>query len=357
MKKRTKLITIIVSIVIVIVGGLTLLRKIEVDAVVSGYLFTRFDECSRGPLADRATCHSDFLQSLGGLDACIKQFRASDNSLGVRAVRFFGRIDSIKNIDEPALECNEMYAISTGSIQQCEHLNSRTAKLCVGMVTNSLLNTQLLDQCPKLSDNNLKPLCYSRPFLTYVRALTPEEQQRFCKEAKDIIWASEDTNARFATLCNPQQQASEPVAFTKNDQLFTVSTKEFSVADQFSAASLAAQSQECGTNLPQKHFENLMALYANDKGKEYVFQYNRKTQEPNVWTVRVIPNKPGYAILGDFQKDFSICAAGGDHYPSLLSSQYLLFISSCGTGFDDSSGLPHGCDLVRKFVEPTLKIE
>jgi hypothetical protein len=60
--------------------------------------------------------------------------------------------------------------------------------------------------------------------------------------------------------------------------------------------------------------------------------------------------------MSKFAGDFSICSAGGDLYPMQATTSNLLFTMSCGTGFDDDSGKPHGCDAVRTFVEPTLKL-
>mgnify|MGYP006916424689 CR=1 FL=1 len=32
-------------------------------------------------------------------------------------------------------------------------------------------------------------------------------------------------------------------------------------------------------------------------------------------------------------------------------------MSSCGTGFDDGSGRPLGCDLIQEFVQPTIRVQ
>ena len=93
---------------------------------------------------------------------------------------------------------------------------------------------------------------------------------------------------------------------------------------------------------------------SSDKGHIYKISYTGQTQGSGIWKITVIPNKLGYRNLDEFKNDFDLCYAGGDEYPTLISENYLLFVSSCGTGFDDGSGLPHGCDMVRKSIEPTI---
>jgi hypothetical protein len=63
-----------------------------------------------------------------------------------------------------------------------------------------------------------------------------------------------------------------------------------------------------------------------------------------------------YATIDSVKKDFDQCYAGGDMYPTAMNSKWLLFVNSCGTGFDDGSGKPNGCQEVRTIVEPTLKL-
>jgi len=151
---------------------------------------------------------------------------------------------------------------------------------------------------------------------------------------------------------------SEPLTYSKNDQLFTVSKKVIKILDKFTASGLMNQSQECGTNRTEQYFNSLLAKFTNtDRGIEYNFQYRGQTQDSGVWTVTIIPNRPGYNNATNFKADFDICAAGGDLYPESVSQNYLLFVSACGTGYDDGSGRPHGCDVVREFVEPTLKLQ
>ncbi len=79
-------------------------------------------------------------------------------------------------------------------------------------------------------------------------------------------------------------------------------------------------------------------------------------QDSSTFVVTLLPNKQGYTSLDQFKKDFDICAAGGNAYPTMLNSGWLLFVNACGSGYDDGSGRPHGCDEVEKVVSPTLKL-
>lgn len=141
--------------------------------------------------------------------------------------------------------------------------------------------------------------------------------------------------------------------YSKNDQIFSVSKNEFKVLDKFTVSGLMSLSDECGTNKSEQYFNELLSNYSkDDNGAEYHFIYKGQTQDSGDWIVTVIPNK-----IGGFKDDFNICEAGADRYPFLSSDKYLIFVSSCGTGADDDSGLPYGCDIVRKIAEPTIKLK
>jgi len=146
--------------------------------------------------------------------------------------------------------------------------------------------------------------------------------------------------------------------YTKNDQIFSVSKSKFKVLNKFNALELKNKSKDCGTNKSEQYFKKLLSHYSeNDSGMEYQFKYQGQTQDSGIWIVTIIPNKIGYTNLEDFKNDFNLCEAGSDKYPSLMLEKYFLFVSSCGTGYDDDSGLPHGCDVVRKIVEPTIMVK
>lgn len=146
--------------------------------------------------------------------------------------------------------------------------------------------------------------------------------------------------------------------FGKNDQMFSVSKSEFVILDKINASELEAKSKDCGKNKSEKYFKKILSSFAvSDNGLEYNFAYKTKTQDAGNWIVTVVPNNIGYTNYDDFKNDFDLCEAGARKYPFMMSEKYLLFISSCGTGFDDGSGLPHGCDVIRDFVQPTIKLK
>ncbi len=150
---------------------------------------------------------------------------------------------------------------------------------------------------------------------------------------------------------------TEPFTYKKNNELFDgVIKKEFKILEEFTADELHIN--RCDANKTKEYFQNVLSRYGNeDMGTEYIFEYNGITQSPGVWVVRVIPNKFDYKNMDDFQRDFGVCSAGEEKYPLLFSGKYLLFASSCGTGFDDGSGRPLGCDLIKEFVQPTIQVQ
>jgi hypothetical protein len=155
----------------------------------------------------------------------------------------------------------------------------------------------------------------------------------------------------------PAPTVSGLLTYAKNDQLFTVTERSIAIPSRFTVENLYNQSADCGTNLTREHFATLLAQFDSDRGNQYEFRYNGSSQDPAYWRVVVLPNRPAYATLADFQNDFNICAAGGDAYPVEITNENLLFVMSCGTGFDDGLGLPHGCDIVKDAVEPTMRMK
>ncbi len=141
--------------------------------------------------------------------------------------------------------------------------------------------------------------------------------------------------------------------YTKNDQMFLVSKEEFNILDYFNPSELENNSRDCDVNKDKQYFENLLSNFSkNDKGIEYRFHYIPENKNYNILSFVVVPNKIGYTNFHEFKLDFDLCFAGGKKYPFLISNDYLLFISSCGTG-----ALGEGCYEIKKFVEPTVELK
>lgn len=137
----------------------------------------------------------------------------------------------------------------------------------------------------------------------------------------------------------------------------SIENKIFSVRQGFALTDLVGASQECGTNQDASYYAPLLKKYApTDMATEYHFGFNGQSQEPHEWVVTVMANKLAYPDLKAFQHDFDICAAGSGRYPSKVSPAFLLFESSCGSGFSDGSGLPNGCEKVKEAIAPTLSL-
>jgi len=148
-----------------------------------------------------------------------------------------------------------------------------------------------------------------------------------------------------------------PTEFSYSDEgnNFLVTANYIVVKEYFDAAQLAGNSQECGNDATVEYFDNLLADYSDkDAGTQYMFHYPDASQDPKSWVVTVIPNKIGYEDFDSFKNDFDLCFADGEAYPSMFSGDHLLFVSSCGSGYDDGSGLPNGCQEMRKIIEPTI---
>lgn len=131
----------------------------------------------------------------------------------------------------------------------------------------------------------------------------------------------------------------------------------FLVRQGFALDDLVSASTSCGNNLTKEHFATVLKTFApTDVANEYHFVFNGASQSPNEWVVTAMPNKLNYESESDFKQDFDICEAGAGRYPFKVSPSYLLFTSSCGSGYSDGSGLPNGCQKVKDAIEPSLSM-
>jgi|GEM_PF-1594905 len=144
---------------------------------------------------------------------------------------------------------------------------------------------------------------------------------------------------------------------------FTYSLKDISASVSkelkpfdFTAIGLKSTSEGCGTKQAAGYFDKLIAKFNGTTKIVYNFKYQGDSQDDGIFTVTLLPNRAGYTSLDQFKKDFDQCFVAGDAYPLLLNNNWLLFVNSCGSGVDDGSDRPHGCDEIEKIVEPSLKL-
>jgi len=152
---------------------------------------------------------------------------------------------------------------------------------------------------------------------------------------------------------NTPIETSEPLSYSQAGIDVKVSKEIKSFG--YTADELKLMAEECGSIHEEGYFESLVAEFSKTSKIVYNFEYQGDSQEGN-YIVTLLPNAMSYSSLDQFENDFGLCAAGGDAYPYMLNSNWLLFENSCGTGFDDSSGRAHGCEDVKKVIEPTLKL-
>lgn len=197
-------------------------------------------------------------------------------------------------------------------------------------------NQQLLDEISKMK-NEIIPLSSKN-----------KELEINNKSLKDQILKLQELNSK----------ETNEFTYSDSNHNFPIEKQEFIVREKFDVEDLVNYSAECGQNKDKEYFQELMSSYSKtDKGVSYTFKYNKPSQDPNYWTVTLIPNQIGYKNTNNFYNDFSLCFAGGDLYPKLVSDNYLFFIKSCGSGYNDGSGLPIGCGEIREIIEPTIKLK
>lgn len=145
----------------------------------------------------------------------------------------------------------------------------------------------------------------------------------------------------------------EPLSYSITDETLEVAVTvedSYLVNEFFTAEGLYSLAQECGSEEELEHFEDLMYEIDDETLFQYNFEYLGESQGAYGYTLSVMRNVPGYEDYSEFSDDFNICAVGGRLYPLEANDDWLLFGGSCGSGYDDGSGLPHGCDLIRESL-------
>ncbi len=161
------------------------------------------------------------------------------------------------------------------------------------------------------------------------------------------------TESNTPPVAQASKDQNEPISFSTTGIPVQVSktTKTFDLT----AEQLSSMAEECGSTHAPGYFDSLVETFKGKTVTQYLFKYLGETQESDTYIVTLIPNAKGYKTLDDFKKDFDQCFAGGDAYPEMLNSNWLLFSNACGTGYSDGSGRPIGCEEISKVVRPSLK--
>jgi hypothetical protein len=157
-----------------------------------------------------------------------------------------------------------------------------------------------------------------------------------------------------AATTSAKEEPAEPLSYSTTG--VSASVSKSMAPFNYTAGQLEGMAEECGSQHSAGYFDQLVSKFSGITKTIYNFKYTGASQESDTFVVILLPNKAGYASLDQFKKDFDICAAGGDAYPKMLNGNWLLFVNSCGSGADDGSGRPVGCDEVQKVVEPSLKL-
>lgn len=134
-----------------------------------------------------------------------------------------------------------------------------------------------------------------------------------------------------------------------------VSVTKIELGFGYDAETLQEMAQECNKDKGYDYYSALAEKFKDAKRFLYELTYTEPSQDGSVYRVTLIENAAHYDSFDDFKDDFDVCSAGGYAYPKHVTHDWLVFTSSCGSGFDDGSGFPHGCDLIKNQIESTLK--
>ncbi len=150
---------------------------------------------------------------------------------------------------------------------------------------------------------------------------------------------SDSSTFEFADSDMPMNITGQPSGFMPNSE------------------DLEANAKECGVENSSEYYDNLADTFYDAFQSTYRFKYNDLSQEEDTYVITVIDNVAGYSTMTEFKNDFDLCYAGGNEYPFDLNEDHLLFVSSCGSGYDDGSGNPNGCQVMKEFIESSLYLK
>ena len=176
----------------------------------------------------------------------------------------------------------------------------------------------------------------------------------FWQQSK-VIQEEVVTTVATETTTTNKEEAKEPFTYSTSGVSASVSQKTAPFV--YTANQLESMAEECGNKHEAGYFDKLVTKFSGSSKTIYNFKYIGESQESDTFVVTLLPNKAGYTSLAQFKKDFDLCYAAGDAYPEMLNDNWLLFMSSCGSGGSDGSDKPIGCQEVRDVVEPKLKLK
>lgn len=145
----------------------------------------------------------------------------------------------------------------------------------------------------------------------------------------------------------------DPISYSGIADIATV-TKTSGVFEM-TVDQLEAMADECGTEYPADYFDGVVNAFEGATTITYNFKYRGASQDPDTYTITALSNERPYESFKEFQRDFNFCAAG-ETYPLKSNGEWLLFGSSCGTGFADDSGDPIGCQEIADILDETLTL-
>ena len=162
-------------------------------------------------------------------------------------------------------------------------------------------------------------------------------------------WVDENSFPLMKLYSNP-----EPLNYSLGNLPVTVTKIELGFG--YDAESLQSIAKECNRDKGLDYYIELADKFKNAKRFLYEFTYTKPSQDGSVFRVTLIENSANYNLFDDFKYDFDVCGAGGNVYPNQVSQNWLVLTSSCGSGWDDGSGLPHGCEEIKNQIESTLSL-
>lgn len=183
-------------------------------------------------------------------------------------------------------------------------------------------------------------------------SISNNNQQSFEDQASDL--QQQITNLTPGTTTQPSIVQDNIISYSLGNLQAKVDKIEKSF--NLTATELTAQAKDCGSQHLIGYFDNLVKTFVGSSMTVYTFTYQADSQNDKIYTITVLPNLTHYLTLADFKKDFDQCSAGGNAYPSQISKDWLLFVSSCGTGFDDGSDRPHGCQIIKDQIDSSTKL-
>lgn len=197
--QKIPLAIIVGTILILINFGMVFINtQLKYMALEGKYEATQMSCGELATIKESRDCNQKFLDELGGEQSCISEISSLSSSFGIWIVKRLavGGSDGYRSENL----CVVANAVAKQSIISCGQEASYEGRICVGYAATNIEVAQLLRDCPKFTNGELRKRCFAS-ISSLERNLTKTERSTYCSLTTGIEWTSIAQKERQVALC------------------------------------------------------------------------------------------------------------------------------------------------------------